>query len=127
MFCINCILEVCAEQRRAKVSLNNTFKTGDCFYGAPTIRVIDAAWNLQIEVKWDRSPEQIEEMIEAAESLGDGAHVTIAQEVYLMNGREGTYLDEGYELQVYPSLRLRAGNTYLPVPPREGDDHHLDN
>lgn len=123
-FCPGCICDLMRRLRSEKRSWNNTWKDGETFYGRPLLRVIDAAWNAQVDVAWDRSPEHLDEMIEVAESLGDGAFVTLSQEVFLMDGGEGTYLDEGYEIQVYPSLLVREGDTYLPVPADFTSDTH---
>jgi hypothetical protein len=54
-------------------------------------------------------------MIEIAERLGVGAFVTLSQEVRTMDGGEGTFIDDGYEIQIFPVLALREGNEYIAV------------
>lgn len=120
-FCFNCLLDLMGEQRAKKKKMNSGPITSVDFYARPVVRVISGGWEQMLSAPWDHSAEHLDEMIEIAERLGGGAFVTLSQEVRTMDGGEGTFIDDGYEIQIFPALALREGNEYIPV--NEHDNH----
>jgi hypothetical protein len=114
-FCFNCLLDLMGEQRAKKKKMNDGPFTHRDFYARPQVRVISGGWDQMISTPWDHSAEHLDEMIEIAERLGVGAFVTLSQEVRTMDGGEGTFIDDGYEIQIFPVLALREGNEYIAV------------
>jgi hypothetical protein len=108
------------EQRAAHRKMNDGFTHRD-FYARPVVRVISGGWDQMISTPWDHSAEHLDEMIEIAERLGVGAFVTLSQEVRTMDGGEGIFIDDGYEIQIFPVLAIREGNEYVAV--HDHDNH----
>ena len=118
--CFTCMLDLMGEQRAAKKRLNPGHFSPRDFYARPQVRVISAGWDVMVSTPWDHTAAHLDEMIEIAERLG-GAFVTLSQEVRTMDGGEGIFIDDGYEIQIFPVLAIREGNEYVAV--HDHDNH----
>lgn len=86
------------------------------WYGQPTLVIMDAAWNVIVEWKWDHTLRSIREAAEIAVMSGGWVSVTYPIIVADATAHDsGKPIDEGFEIQVYPKFCLRAHNSWVDV------------
>jgi hypothetical protein len=80
-------------------------------YGPPTVIATDDGFNpLLPEAPWDHSPWQLEELAEVA-GVDGWVYITVPVVVSEpADPSNGTWVDDGFSVRVWPSLALRTDN-----------------